>query len=174
MTKSTMTSKCISVAAQFEGFADAPEQYRWHCPMRHVQGYFGNHWTQPSGNYSLCIAPAATMATGKQTTINKYTHLLCWPFWWPWQCASTIPRIPPNLVGKSAWNSTEFHDYSNSGSFELRNFHRNFIFLIVKCVPANSEHVSASLESSLAIDSSNIMNWKTFLLYISVASGIKF
>jgi hypothetical protein len=28
----------------------------------------------PSGNYSLCIAPAAAGATGKQTTINKYTY----------------------------------------------------------------------------------------------------
>jgi hypothetical protein len=26
------------------------------------------------GNYSLCIAPAAARATGKQTTINKYTY----------------------------------------------------------------------------------------------------
>jgi hypothetical protein len=27
MTKSTMTSKCTSIAARFEGLADAPEQY---------------------------------------------------------------------------------------------------------------------------------------------------
>jgi hypothetical protein len=32
------------------------------------------HWMLASGNYSLCIAPAATRATGKQTTINKYTY----------------------------------------------------------------------------------------------------
>jgi hypothetical protein len=78
------------------------------------------------------------------------------------------------LVGKFAWNSVEFHDYSNSGPFELRNCCRNFIFLIVKCVPANLEHVLPSLESSPAIDSSDFMNQKTFLLYLSVASGIKF
>jgi hypothetical protein len=71
--KSMMTSKCTSVAAHFEGLADAPEGYRRHRPMRHVQGYLGSHWTPPSGNYSLCIAPAAARATGKQTTINKYT-----------------------------------------------------------------------------------------------------
>jgi hypothetical protein len=46
---------------------------RQHCPMRHVQGYSGNHWTPASGNYLLCIAPAAARATGKQTTINKHT-----------------------------------------------------------------------------------------------------
>jgi hypothetical protein len=30
------------------------------------------------------------------------------------------------LIGKFAQNSAEFHDYSNSGPFELRNFHRIF------------------------------------------------
>jgi hypothetical protein len=73
MTKSTITSKCTSVAARFEGLADAPEQYRQHGSMRHVQGYLGIHWMPPSGNYLLHIAPAAARATGKQTTINKYT-----------------------------------------------------------------------------------------------------
>jgi hypothetical protein len=73
MTKSTITSKCISIAARFEGLADAPEQYRGHRPMRHVQDYLGSHWMPPSGNYLLHIAPAAARATGKQTTINKYT-----------------------------------------------------------------------------------------------------
>ncbi len=42
--------------------------------MRHVQGYSGSHWMPASGNYSLRIAPASTRATGKQTTINKYTN----------------------------------------------------------------------------------------------------
>jgi hypothetical protein len=73
MTKLTMTSKCTSVAADFEGLADVPERYRWHCPMRHVQGYYGSHWMPASGDYLLCIAPAATRATGIQTTINKQT-----------------------------------------------------------------------------------------------------
>jgi hypothetical protein len=74
-----------------------------------------------------------------------------------------------SLVGKSVRNSAEFHNYSKSGPFELQNFHRNFIFLIVKCVPANSEHVSSGSESSPAIDSSNFMNQKIILLYLSVA-----
>jgi hypothetical protein len=42
--------------------------------MQHVQGYSGSHWTPASGNYLLRIAPAAARATGKQTTINKYTY----------------------------------------------------------------------------------------------------
>jgi hypothetical protein len=78
------------------------------------------------------------------------------------------------LVGKSARISAEFRDYSDSEPFELQNFHRNFIFPIVKCVPANLEHIPASLESSPTIDSPNFMIRKTFLLYLSVASGIKF
>jgi hypothetical protein len=73
MTKSTMTSKCTSVAANFEGLGDALEQYRWHHPMRHVQGYYGSHWMPASDDYSLRIIPAATRATGIQTTINKHT-----------------------------------------------------------------------------------------------------
>jgi hypothetical protein len=74
MTKSTMTNKCTSSASRFDGHGGAPEQYRWHFPMGHVQGYSGSHWTPPLSNYSLRIAPAAARrATGKQTTINKYT-----------------------------------------------------------------------------------------------------
>jgi hypothetical protein len=68
-----MTLKCIYVTTHFEILADAPEQNRRHCPMQHVQGYPGSHWTPASGNYLLRIAPAAARATGIQTTINKHT-----------------------------------------------------------------------------------------------------
>jgi hypothetical protein len=70
----TMTNKCTSSASHFGGHGGAPEQYRWHPPMQHVQGYFGSHWMPASGDYSLRIAPASARATGKQTTINKYTN----------------------------------------------------------------------------------------------------
>jgi hypothetical protein len=43
--------------------------------MQHVQGYTGNHWTPPSGNYSLRIAPAAAKATTKTTMHNVPTLL---------------------------------------------------------------------------------------------------
>jgi hypothetical protein len=72
MTKSTMASKCTSVAANFEGLVDAPEQYRQHRPMRRVQGYYRSHWTPASGSYLLRIAPAAARAAGIQTTINNH------------------------------------------------------------------------------------------------------
>jgi hypothetical protein len=73
MTKLTMTSKCTFIAANFEGLADAPERYRWHRKMRHIQGYYGSHWTPASGDCLLRIAPAAARATGIHTTINKHT-----------------------------------------------------------------------------------------------------
>jgi hypothetical protein len=73
MTKSTMMNKCTLSAGRFDGHSGAPEQSRRHRPMRHVQGYSGSHWTLPLGNYLLRIAPAAARATGKQTTMNKYT-----------------------------------------------------------------------------------------------------
>jgi hypothetical protein len=69
---------------------------------------------------------------------------------------------PLILVGKSIQNLTEFRNYSNSGPFQLQNFQRNFIFLIIKCVPANLEHVPSGLESSPSIDSSSFMNRKMF------------
>jgi hypothetical protein len=71
--EATMTNNCALSAGRFNGHGGAPEQYRSHRPMRHVQGYSGSHWMPASGNYSLRIAPAAARATGKQTTINKYT-----------------------------------------------------------------------------------------------------
>jgi hypothetical protein len=73
MTKTTMVSTCSSGIGHFYGHGGPPVQYEAHRPMRHVQGYSKSHWTLPSGNYSLRIAPAAARATGKQTTINKYT-----------------------------------------------------------------------------------------------------
>jgi hypothetical protein len=68
-----LTNKCTSSAGRFDGHSGAPVRYEAHHPMQHVQGYSGSHWTPESGDYLLCIAPAAARATGKQTTINKYT-----------------------------------------------------------------------------------------------------
>ena len=47
----------------FDGHAEALKQYMWYRPMKHVQGYTRSHWTLPSGNYSLHIAPSAARAT---------------------------------------------------------------------------------------------------------------
>jgi hypothetical protein len=74
MAKLSMMNKSTSVFGHFDGHGGALGQYRRHCPMRHVQGYLRSHWTLPSGNYLLCIALVAARATGKQTTINKYTY----------------------------------------------------------------------------------------------------
>jgi hypothetical protein len=69
--KATMTNKCTSFSGRFDGHSGAPEQYRWHFPMWHVQGYSGSHWALPSGNYLLRIAPAATRATANKTMTKK-------------------------------------------------------------------------------------------------------
>jgi hypothetical protein len=74
MTKLTMASTCSSVIVRFDGHGGPPVRYEAHRPMQHVQGYSGSHWMLASSNYLLCIAPEATRATGKQTTINKYTY----------------------------------------------------------------------------------------------------
>jgi hypothetical protein len=60
-----MINKCTSSTSRFDSHGSAPEQYRQHFPMRHVQGYSGSHWMLPLGDYSLRIAPAAASATGK-------------------------------------------------------------------------------------------------------------
>jgi hypothetical protein len=73
MTKSTMVSTCSTPVGHFVGHGGPLVQYKVHRSMQHVQGYSGSHWMLPSGKYSLCITPAAARATGKQTTINKYT-----------------------------------------------------------------------------------------------------
>jgi hypothetical protein len=70
--------------------------------------------------------------------------------------------------GLGAWLVSPFGIPRNSAINPIQDllnsgiFHRNFIFPIVKCVPANSEHIFSSLESSPAIDFSNFMNKKTF------------
>jgi hypothetical protein len=74
MMKSTMESTYSSVVGHFDGHGVLPMQYEAHCLMQHVQGYSRSHWTPASGNYLLHMAPAATRATGKQTTINEYTY----------------------------------------------------------------------------------------------------
>ncbi len=77
MVKSLMRIKCTLSAVCFDGHGGPPVQYKAHCPMQHFQGYSGSHWMPPPGNYSLHIVPAATRATGKQTTIYKYTYKAC-------------------------------------------------------------------------------------------------
>jgi hypothetical protein len=62
-----MTSECASVAGHFGGCAD---------PMQHVHGYIRSHWTLPSGDYLIRIAPAAAMATINKTMMHNVPSLL--------------------------------------------------------------------------------------------------
>jgi hypothetical protein len=56
-------NKCTSAVGHFDGHGGALVQYEAHRPMQHDQGFTGSHWTPPSGDYLLRIAPAATRAT---------------------------------------------------------------------------------------------------------------
>jgi hypothetical protein len=71
-----LTNEYTSYSGHFDDHAEALKQYMWHCPMKHVQGYTGSHWTLPSGNYSLRIAPAAARATINKTTMQNVPNLL--------------------------------------------------------------------------------------------------
>ncbi len=42
--------------------------------MQHVQGYPRSHWTPPSGDYLLHIAPVAARATANKTKTETYTY----------------------------------------------------------------------------------------------------
>jgi hypothetical protein len=44
--------------------------------MQHDQGFTGSHWTPPSGDYSLCITPAAARATINTTIMEHVPTLL--------------------------------------------------------------------------------------------------
>jgi hypothetical protein len=69
MKKMIMVPTCSSAIGCFDGHGSLRMGYKAHRPMHHVQGYSGSHWMPASGNYLLCITPAA-----KQTRINKYTY----------------------------------------------------------------------------------------------------
>ena len=62
-------NECTSIAGHFNGHAEALKQYMQHSPMQHVQGHTGSHWTLPSGDYLLRIAPEAALATANKTTM---------------------------------------------------------------------------------------------------------
>jgi hypothetical protein len=70
MTKSTMTNKCTSSTGHFDGHGSAPEGYRWHRPMQHVQGYSGSHWMLPLGNTCSVLPqrPPGQQANKQQST----------------------------------------------------------------------------------------------------------
>ena len=54
--------------------------------MQHDQGFTGNHWTPPSGDYLLCIAQATTRAiintTMMQHVPTLWAVLIAISMWW--------------------------------------------------------------------------------------------
>ncbi len=86
-----------TIAACFDGHDDAPVQCCVHCPMEGLQCFTRSHWTLLLGEYLLRIIPADNGVACKKKTTKK--HHTCWPFWWPWWSAGTIPRTSPNRGG---------------------------------------------------------------------------
>ncbi len=69
-------NECTSVAGHFDGRAEALKWYMLHRPMQHDQGFTGIHWTPPSGDYWLRIAPSAARATTNKTKVQNVPALL--------------------------------------------------------------------------------------------------
>jgi hypothetical protein len=73
---SAATSKCSSFAGHFDGHVEALKQSTWHCLMQHAQSFIRSHWTPPSGDYLLCIAPVAARVTINITMMQYVPTLL--------------------------------------------------------------------------------------------------
>ncbi len=93
--------------------------------------------------YSLCALVAIFHGSNKagSTLLLNITAEI-----FPSMPARTAKTLAGNYCNKAnlGWViRSEFRgiDFSYFGPFGLRNFHRNFIFSIVKCVPVNSAHV---------------------------------
>jgi hypothetical protein len=68
LAKSLMMIKCPLSAGRFDGHGGPPVQYEVHLLMEHIQVYTKSQGMLLSGNYLLCIAPAATRSTANETT----------------------------------------------------------------------------------------------------------
>jgi hypothetical protein len=53
--------KCRQIDNNFDSHGDAAVRRGAHRPMKHIWGFTGSHWMQPSGECLRRIAPAATM-----------------------------------------------------------------------------------------------------------------
>ncbi len=71
--------------------------------------------------HSCCLRKSVCWISCCLTLPHLSAHLVLVNSWCGW--------VVDCLVGKSTWNSTEFHNYSNSGPFELQNFIGFFFWL---------------------------------------------
>jgi hypothetical protein len=71
-----VANKRTSVAGHFDGHSGVLVQYEAHPLMQHDRGFTGSHWTSPSGDYSLRIAPSAARATINLTMMQHVLTLL--------------------------------------------------------------------------------------------------
>jgi hypothetical protein len=94
MIKSTMTNKCTSSAGRFDGHGGAPEQYRWHRLMWHVQGYSQSHWIPPRATtcYVLPQRPPGQQANKQQSTNTPKMVAALMAMAMHWYVTTRIPQ----------------------------------------------------------------------------------
>jgi hypothetical protein len=71
-----IANECTSAIGPFDGLGGALVQYEAHHLMQHDQCSTASHWTPPSGDFSLCITPAAARATINTTIMQNLPTLL--------------------------------------------------------------------------------------------------
>ena len=113
----TIISTCTSFAWDFDVHGNAPVWYWAQWLMHCHQSFNWSHWTPQLVKYSLRIAPKTASI---QAIDSKQMHLTRWRFWWPWQCASTVP----SALTYASWSELQFnserHNWSNICSVSAR------------------------------------------------------
>ncbi len=98
MTKLTMRNKCTSFAGHFDGHANAWVLCCSDCLMQHGPGLHWKHLDNAIMQLLAPYCPSGRLGNSKQNS-NLKIHILCWPIWWPWQCAGKLPCALPNGAG---------------------------------------------------------------------------
>ncbi len=94
MPKSMTMNKCTSVLSHFMALQTRPcytEFIARRRGFRALPEATGLHH-RVSIHSVLPLRPPWSLYKQRQQKMHK----LCWPFWWPWRCAGTIPRASPD------------------------------------------------------------------------------
>ncbi len=145
------------------------------CPMfgrwltfneSHVAGWYHDAITQGPDPKPICIGMKIYLLAIRHSNLPLYkvhVHVLGGATSLGWEIHLKFLGIPRLIQFRTIWTP---------------KFSSNFIFLIVKCVPANSEHIFSGSESTPDIYFSDFMNRKAFLPWVffwpnmKISSGI--
>jgi len=100
--------------------------------MQYDQGFAGSHWTPPSGNYWLCITPAAARVTANKTTMQNVPTLMAIlmviamrPYY--------TPHINPWRSFMTFIKATKRHHLTDTCSNSINRTHQSQLFLQFHC-----------------------------------------